>query len=611
MDPPKHDTSMRQPATDDRDPGAPEFDGITNLVELFEHAVETHGDRAAFGSLVGGQWVWTSYRQLAELVVRCRAGLASLGVGRGDRVAVISNNRLEWIVAAHATYQRRAIYVPMFEAQSESEWDYTLRDSRAKVCFVASAGIGHRVNTLREDLLDLQHIVPFDASDVGTGSMRELLRQGAGRDIKARLPKAQDMATIIYTSGTTGEPKGVRLTHENLVYQATALARVRDYGPDPRSMGFLPWAHVFGGGVELNTALLRGVTVAICSNSDELFREMPRVKPTVLYGVPRIWNQLYDQVLRELGTQSGLGKRMFDNAVQARSRQQQGDQPSFSQRFAAGFAERTVIPRLTQRMGGRLRMAVSGAAPLAAEIPEFMDRLGIRIYEGYGLTESCGSVTTNPTDAPKFGSVGKPLPGTEIVIDTVAVDADDPREGEIIVHSPGVMEGYHNRPEETARVRTPDGGLRTGDVGYVDDDGYLFITGRVKDLYKLTSGRYVAPAPLEQKLRLSPFVLQCMLYGAGQDYNVALIVVDVPYLRAYLGGDERPAEALIADPRTRRIIHDEILRHSRDFRTFELVRNFWLETRQFTRENGLLTPTFKLRRRAATRAYEARLLSLY
>jgi long-chain acyl-CoA synthetase len=269
-----------------------------------------------------------------------------------------------------------------------------------------------------------------------------------------------------------------------------------------------------------------------------------------------------------------------------------------------------VIGKLKARLGGRLRLAFSGAAPLSVDVAEFLHAVGITIHEGYGLTESSGSTTTNPTGAPRFGSVGQPLLGTTIVIDR-RVSGQDAREGEVVIYGPGVMPEYHNRPAETALVLGSDGGLRTGDLGYLDEEGYLYITGRVKELYKLNNGRYVAPAPLEEKLKLSPFISNCMVYGAGQPYNVALVVADVPALQSYFGGALRDPRVLLSDRRIRRLFEEEILKHSKDFRTFELVRSFWLETEPFTRENGMLTPTFKLRRELVRARYEGRLLTLY
>jgi long-chain acyl-CoA synthetase len=590
------------------------------LVELLERAVAQFGERPAYGSLAsapasstsqsGTAWSWITFNEFARRVAACRAGLADLGVGRGDRVAIIAENRLEWVIAAHATYQRRAVFVPVAELQSEPEWRYVLADSAAKVCFVGNASLAGRVNGIREDLLDLQHIVTLDGTANEPSQFDALLARGEGRDIPARAPSRADIATIIYTSGTTGEPKGVRLSHGNLAANALALAEARDFGTDLRSVAFLPWAHVFGGQVELNVMMALGASVAICPSADRLFDEMQRLKPTVLYAVPRMWSQIYHDMQRNLAAEPEMSRHMFDDALQLMKKQRAGETLKLTERIYLNLCDRVVISKLKARLGGKLRWAFSGAAPLPVPVAEMLHDVGITIYEGYGLTESSGSSTSNPTGAARFGTVGKAMGETRIVIDTSVAEAL-PGEGEILLYGPGIMQGYHNQPELTAQVLMPDGGLRTGDLGRLDDDGYLWVTGRIKDLYKLSNGRYVAPAPLEQKLKMSPFIEHCMVYGAGQPYNVALIVADVRSLRAYLGVEEGNAEELIADPRARRLYEEEILKCSRDFRTFELVRSFWLATEPFTRENGMLTSAMKLRRRRVLQVYETKLRSLY
>jgi len=586
------------------------------LAELLERAAAQHSDRPAYGVASGLQgqggttWSWITYGELARRVAVCRAALADLGVGRGDRVAIIAENRLEWVIAAHATYQRRAIFVPVAELQSEIEWRYVLADCAAKVCFVGNTSLANRLNGLREDLLDLQHIVTLDGPASDPSSFEALLARNEGRDIPARSPSRSDVATIIYTSGTTGEPKGVRLSHGNLAANALALAEARDFGPDVRSIAFLPWAHVFGGQIELNVMMALGGSVAICPSPDQLFDELQRLKPTVLYAVPRIWSQVYHDIQRTLASEPEMSRHMFDDALQLLKKQRAGEPLKLTERIYLNLSDRVVISKLKARTGGKLRWAFSGAAPLPVQVAEFLHDIGITLYEGYGLTESSGSSTSNPTGAARFGSVGKAVGETRIVIDTSVADAL-PGEGEILLYGPGVMQGYHNQPEATAKAVTADGGLRTGDLGRLDDDGYLWVTGRIKDLYKLSNGRYVAPAPLEQKLKMSPFIEHCMIYGAGQPYNVALIVADVRSLRAYLGSEHLSAEELIAEPRARRLYEEEILKCSRDFRTFELVRNFWLATEPFTRENGMLTTAMKLRRRRVLQFYESKLRSLY
>jgi long-chain acyl-CoA synthetase len=583
---------------------------FTNLVELFQQTVDRFADRPAFGTLRGKEWHFISYAELDQRVSHARAALARLGVGRGDRVAIVAENRVEWVILAHATFQRRAIFVPMSDAQHDSELKYILSDSGAKVCFVANTSVANRVASLREDLLDLQQLVVIDAADDDPRSWSEMLSQGAERLVSARTPAPSDIATIIYTSGTTGQPKGVRLSHQNLASNAAALSEMRDYGSDPRCLAFLPWTHVFGGCVELNLALAVGASVAICRNPDQLFEEIPRIRPTMLYAVPRIWQTIYHDMQRELAREPELSRNMFVQGVRLRAKQQRGEHLRLPERISLNLAEKLVIGKLKARLGGRLRLAFSGAAPLPVEVSEFLHTVGITIHEGYGLTESSGSSTTNPTTSVRFGSVGKPLLGTTIAIERRSTGRD-PREGEVVIYGPGVMAGYHNQPAETARVLGADGGLRTGDLGYLDEDGYLYITGRVKELYKLNNGRYVAPASLEDRLKLSPFISNCMVYGSGQPYNVALVVADVPALLSYFGGDARDARQLLADRRVRRLFEEEILKHSKDFRTYELVRSFWIEAEPFTRENGMLTPSFKLRRERVRERYETRLLSLY
>jgi len=582
---------------------------FSNLVDLFQRSVERYAERRALGTQRGREWEYITYAELDTWVARARAALAQLGVGRGDRVAIVSENCLEWVVLAYATYQRRAIFVPMSDAQHDAEIRYILSDSGAKVCFAANASVLARVLALREDLLDLHHVIVLEGGE-GPASWAELLASVGQSLVSARTPSPRDIAQLVYTSGTTGTPRGVRLTHSNLASNAAALSEMRDFGPDPRCLALLPWSHVFGGCVELNLALALGTTVSIARNPDQFFQELPRVRPTMLYGVPRIWQLIYQDIQRELAKEPEMSRQLFTQGVRLRTKQQRGEHLSLPERVTLNLAEKLVIGKLKARLGGALTLAFSGAAPLSVEVGEFMHSIGITIHEGYGLTESSGSTTTNPTGAVRFGSVGKPLLGSSIAIER-HIAGQDPREGEIVIYGPCVMEGYQNLPEETKRVLGADGGLRTGDLGYLDDDGYLYITGRVKELYKLSNGRYVAPAPLEEQLKLSPFISNCMIYGAGQPYNVALIVADVPALQRYFAGELSEIEVLRTDKRVRRLFEEEILKYSKGFRTFELVRAFWLETDSFTRENGMLTATYKLRRERARERYEDKLLSLY
>jgi long-chain acyl-CoA synthetase len=579
----------------------------TSLVAIFSQSVAKFADKPALGTRKPAGWEWTTFRQLGEMVDQARSGLAALGVGPGDRVAVIANNRLEWAVCAYACYTRGCSYVPMYEAQLEKEQQFILRDCGAKACFVANDALEKRIRGLQADLPDLQHVISFEGE-----AYRSLLATGKASPVAPTQTNDSDVAKIIYTSGTTGNPKGVRLTHYNLAANVAALLDVAPVREGDRSLAFLPWAHVFGGTVELNCLLGVGGQIAICDNTDKLLAYLPEVKPTMLFAVPRIWNRIYDGVQKQVAGKPKPIQVIFRTALGAKSKQRNGESLGLRERAALAIAQKLIFSKIVEKFGGELRFAFSGAAALSREVAEFIDNLGIKVYEGYGMTESSGGTTANVPNATRLGSVGKPIPGVEVRIDKSAPGANGD-EGEIIIYGTGVMAGYHNQPEATAQCITPDGGLRSGDLGRIDKDGFLFITGRVKELYKLANGRYVAPAPLEEKLQLSPFISQAIVYGDNQTHNVALIVPDMTALKAWaerqgIGLDEK---AILSDSRTHDLMRKEIESCSRDFKGFESVLKFVLSPEELTTQNGMLTPTLKVKRRMVLAKYEGQLKALY
>jgi long-chain acyl-CoA synthetase len=579
----------------------------TSLVAILSQSVAKFADKPALGTRKAQGWEWTTFRQLGEMVSQARAGLAALGIGPGDRVAVIANNRLEWAVCAYACYTRGCSYVPMYEAQLEKEQHYILRDSGAKACFVANDALDKRIRGLQADLPDLQHVINFDGE-----SYRSLLATGKANPVAPTETNDSDVATIIYTSGTTGNPKGVRLTHYNLAANVAALLDIAPIREGDRSLAFLPWAHVFGGTVELNCLLGIGGQIAICDNTDKLLAYLPEVKPTMLFAVPRIWNRIYDGVQKQIAGKPKPIQLIFKTALSAKSKLRDGESLGLRERAALAVAEKIIFSKIVDKFGGELRFAFSGAAALSREVAEFIDNLGIKVYEGYGMTESSGGTTGNMPGATRLGSVGKPIPGVEVRIDKTAPGATG-EDGEIVIYGSGVMAGYHNQPEATAQCMTPDGGLRSGDLGRIDKDGFLYVTGRVKELYKLANGRYVAPAPLEEKLQLSPYILQAVVYGDNQTHNVALIVPDMNALKAWaesqgIGADEK---TLLSDSRTHELVRKEIESCSRDFKGFESILKFLLSPEELTTQNGMLTPTLKLKRRMVLAKYEHELKALY
>jgi long-chain acyl-CoA synthetase len=583
---------------------------FNTLFELFETSTEAFAERPLFGTRGDDGWGWTSYREFAQAVSRARAGLMALGIAPGDRVAVISNNRLEWAVCAYATYTLGAVYVPMYEAQLDRDWRYILRDSGAKLCLVANQTIARRIEALGPELPALQRVIDFQSDNY-----RELMMGQDQAKASSHVPGRDDLATLIYTSGTTGEPKGVRLTHYNLAANASALIEIGTASPGDRSLAFLPWSHCFGGCAEINTVLGVGGSTGICDNTDKLLAYLPEVQPTMLFAVPRIWNRVYDAVHKQVAAKPKPIQKLFHAGLRAKNRQRNGKRLAIDERIALSLADKLIFSKVVARFGGKLRFAFSAAAALAPEVAEFIDSLGIEVYEGYGLTENSAGTTANWPGSRRIGSVGKPIPGVEIKLDKSAStqDGEGSGDGEIIVYGSGVMAGYHNQPEATAQCMTADGGLRTGDLGRVDADGYVYITGRVKELYKLQNGKYVAPAPLEEQLQLSPYIAQCVVYGSNLPSNVALIIPDMQALTAWAQTEGLPSDAasLLAQPRTRELIRAEIDRHSRGFKGYERISDFLLSAEEMTTGNDLLTPTLKVKRRNVMTRYGVQLRALY
>ncbi|HEX4341681.1 MAG TPA: long-chain fatty acid--CoA ligase [Polyangiaceae bacterium] len=585
---------------------------FTNLVDLLKAATRDYGPRPLFGTKRGASMEWTTYAEFGKLVDEFRGSLATLGVGRGDRVAVISNNRLEWAVGAHAVYGLAASYVPMYEAQLDKEWQYILGDSDAKVVLVANDAIRQRVEALRGALPNLLHVVDLDGDASDPASYQGLLTIGRSHPVPAIIPQPDELASLIYTSGTTGNPKGVMLTHLNLCSNLSGILEVADVKGEDRGVAFLPWAHVFGGCVELNLGLATGGSTAICGDATKLAEYLALVKPTVLFAVPRVWNKIYAGVQKTMATKPAAIRWAFDTALTAKKKKKKGEPVSLRESIAIGIADKVIIPKVKEGFGGQLRFACSGAAALAREVAEFMECLGIEVYEGYGMTEGSGCTTAQPRGNPRLGSVGKPIPGVRIFIDKDALGAFGD-EGEVIMYGPSVMRGYHKLDEVTRQTLTPDGGIRTGDLGKLDSDGYLYITGRVKELYKLENGKYVAPVPLEEKLQLSPYVAQCVVFGSDKQHNVALIIPDLVAVRTWAQqqGMTEDGDALLTNPKVRALLEQEVAKYSAEFKGYERIVDFVVDTEEMTTANGLLTPTLKLKRRQVVAKYQSVFDSLY
>ena len=586
-----------------------------SLVQVFNASVEQYADRPLFGVKRDDEWQWMTFQEWGDKVRRLRTALQNLGVEAGDRVAVIANNSPAWAIGAYASYGLGAAYVAMYESQLDKDWKHILNDCGAKVLFVANEEIARRVKSFRTELPDLKEVVVIEGTPTGGDHAFDDLLNAEPSDLVDPGPDA--IADFIYTSGTTGNPKGVRLTHRNLAYNVSAIHAVFPLEPDDRSLCFLPWAHSFGQTVELHGMLSMGASMGLAEAVDKIIVNLAEVRPTIFASVPRVFNRIYDGLHARMNEEGGLKKKLFyaaiDTAEKRKKLAAEGKSSGWLD-FKFNILDGLVFSKVRDRFGGRLKYAFSGGAAISKEVAEFIDNLGITVYEGYGLSETSPIATMNYPGARKIGSVGKPIPGVEIEIDIAATE--DPKQGEIVIYGHNIMEGYHNLQKANDEVLVEKGGVRgfrSGDMGLIDDEGFLFITGRVKEQYKLLNGKYVVPTPLEEKIKLSPYISNAMVYGMNREYNTAIVVPDYEVLKGWAverGLDPDPA-ALANNDQVRALIEEEVNRLSAEFKGYEKLRKIYVAEEDFTTENGMLTPTLKLKRRIVQKRYQDAIESLY
>jgi long-chain acyl-CoA synthetase len=589
---------------------------IVSLVDVLTNSLKRYSGLEVFGTKTGEQWRYITYADFGQMVDKMRGGLASLGIGPGDKVGIISNNRVEWAVIAYAVYGRGAVIVPMYESQLDKDWEFIVRDSELKVLFVANRAILEKTKAFPSKIPSLKHIALMldegggKAGDVPT--YQELLKKGAAEPVPLVRPESTDMASLLYTSGTTGNPKGVVLSHGNVVSNVLAVQTNLPIAQGDRSLAFLPWAHSFGHTCELHILVSIGASTGICDANDKIVGYLAEVKPTVLFAVPRIFNRIYAGVEKQMASKPAPIRSLFRAGLRIAAKRRNNQHVGLLEAATLALCDRLVFSKVRDRFGGKLRYAVSGAAALAGEVADFVDGLGITVYEGYGLTETSPIVSCNVPGHRKLGSVGRPIPNVRVVIDTQATG--DSKNGEIIVYGPNVMQGYYKNEAETDAVFTPDGGFRTGDMGYLDDDNYLYITGRIKEQYKLENGKYVVPSPLEERIKLSSFVSNVMVYGDNKPFNVALIVANVDALQEWgkeHGISQKNPADLLSDPKVRTKMREELDRVCADFKGYERIRNFALISEDFTLENDMLTPKLSVKRRNVLLRWQKEIDQLY
>jgi long-chain acyl-CoA synthetase len=572
-----------------------------NLVELLETSVAKYPDNQLFGKKNAQKaYEWVTYREVGKRVDHLRGALARLGVKKGDSIGIIANNRVEFAVIAFAAFGLGARFVPMYEQELLKIWKYILTDSAVKVLFVSKPEIREKIKDFPAEIKTLEKIVLIDGE--GEGSLAALEKMGAAAPVPSVRPGPEDVAVLLYTSGTTGDPKGVLLTHGN--FTSNVLAAIKGFprlSEKDRGLSILPWAHAFGQTADLYCFILLGGSIGFMESVATLAEDMALVKPTFLIAVPRIFNKVYAGIQTKMDNEGGLAKFLFQMGVEAGKRRRElreKGQSSLLVNLKFKIADAIVFKKIRERFGGRLWGSLTGSAATSVHIAHFFSDLGIPLYDAYGLTETSPAATVNSILGNRPGSVGRAIQDVRIVIDKSVTG--EPEEGEIVIYGPNVMKGYHNKPKETAEVMTPDGGFRTGDIGKLDKDGYLFITGRLKEQYKLENGKYVFPTSIEEEIKLNPLIENAMIYGANRSYNICLVVPNFLALADYAKKNNLPQdpEGIARSKEITDMLSREILAALKGkFGGYEIPQRFVFLTEGFTLENGLLTQTMKLKRK--------------
>ncbi|MCK9362511.1 MAG: AMP-dependent synthetase/ligase [Syntrophales bacterium] len=594
------------------------FDAPDNLVDIFENSASKFANNPLIGEKDGaGVYQWTTYGQIAARVNNLRAGLAAIGVKPGDKIGIIANNRKEWLIGEMATQGLGAAYVPMYEKELLSMWQYIVKDAEIKVLFVSKPEVLEKVKNFPSEIPTLKQIFLIEGS--GENSLEALETKGREKPVPALHPKPTDVALLIYTSGTTGEPKGVLLSHGNLAENVKAgLAWFLNLTEKSRCISMLPWAHTFGITADLHAFMIRGGSIGIMGSVETLIDDLPKIQPTFMITVPRIFNKVYNGVWAKMRAEGGLKLRLFEMALEAAKLKRETGKASLKYKLLDAI----VLKKIRARFGGRLENAVTGSASMNVEIAKFFIDVGIPTYDAYGLSETSPAITINsPLMGNRLGSVGKPINKTKVVIDRsrTGETGDD---GEILCFGPQCMIGYHNKPEKTREVIVEMNGMRgvrTGDRGRLDDDGFLYITGRFKEEYKLANGKYIHPETIELEMKVLPWILNAVITGAGHDYNVGLIVPDMKLLQnlaAELNLSVEPKDlfdpANAAGQKFKDLLTAEVQNHlKKTIGSYEIPRKFAFILDDFTVDNGMLTQTMKLKRLMVIEKYGYLLEELY
>ncbi len=588
-----------------------------HVAYMIMQSAQTHADESAMRFRVDGQWQAYSYREMSEAIRQVARALLALGVQPGDLIGIFSQNRPEWTLIDLAVLSIRAISVPIYATNTETQAAYIVDETKMAIIFTGDQRDYDTIQSHIEHFPRLKTIVVFDDGADIIGDISQHFSQfkalGADRtqdvELNTRLDdaKSDDLATIIYTSGTTGEPKGVMLTHGNIVHQFEAMQHQFDVGHGDRSLCFLPLSHVYERSWSFYV-LQCGAENYYLANPKEVIATMAEVQPTVMVSVPRLYEKIYASVMHGLDQSSALKKKLFQWSVDVGERYQHALRDK--DRVGAGLtlqhrvADKLVLSKVRDAVGGPKNFFSAGGAPLAQAIEEFFFSAGLLICEGYGLTETSPIVTFNTPKAFKFGTVGKPILGCQVKI------ADD---GEILVKSPSVTQGYYNKPEATAEVFR-GGWFHTGDVGKFDDEGFLLITDRIKDLIITSGGKNIAPQKIETIYAKNHFIEQFITIGDRHKFVSALIVPNYEALEAYAQEQAiayRSRSELVKNDDVRALYQQQIDGLSGELANYEQVKAFTLLPEPFAQETGELTPTQKIKRKVIIEKYATEIEAMY
>ena len=575
-----------------------------NLAMLFLQRVEASADKEAFRYQENGGWTSVTWKQTAERVDALAAGLLALGVAAEDRIGIASTTRFEWILADLAIMCAGAATTTVYPSTNAEDTAYILADSESRIVFAEDDKQVGKLTERRGDLPKLAKVVVFDGAGDGDWviTLDDLAEQGAKyladhpscvRTVAEEIA-GDRLATLIYTSGTTGKPKGVRLRHEAWVYTGEAISDMDLLGEDDLQLLWLPLAHAFGK-VLISTQLACGFASAIDGRVDKIVENAGVVKPTFMGAAPRIFEKAYSRVVTTQQSQGGIKARLFDTAFavgrKVAERRRKGQSVPLFLELPHGLFDRLVFAKVRDVFGGRIRFFVSGSAPLNRDIAEWFDAAGLLILEGYGLTESSGAGFINRPNNYKLGTVGLPFEGTEVRIS----DA-----GEVQFRSKCVMAGYHHLEKATAEALSADGWLFTGDQGSIDDDGFLKITGRIKELFKTSGGKYVAPPAIEAKFAtLCPYASQFMVFGEGRNFAVALVTLDADAISGWAkdhGLANTSYAELTKSPEVHEMVEEHVKKLNANLNRWETIKKWALLDHELSVERGELTPSLKVKR---------------